>query len=116
MDAARKREGYFFAKRPAGGPWSNAITANVHFGSLTDISQRNRHVRFTPESRHWRLRLECPLRARSGHVRHGVVHKHRDHANSRNTIWKNANFDAPWGSPNVVSVPVQQLMEFSKAE
>jgi hypothetical protein len=22
----------------------------------------------------------------------------------------------PWGSPNVVSVPVQQLMEFSKAE
>jgi len=52
MDAARKREGYFFAKRPAGGPWSNAITANVRFGSLADIRPQSDDVRFTPESRH----------------------------------------------------------------
>src|SRR5262249_28869280 len=30
--------------------------ANVRFGSKADISQYNRHVRFTPESGHFRIR------------------------------------------------------------
>ena len=34
---------------------------NVRFGSLADISQCNRHVRFTPESGHSQVSLECPL-------------------------------------------------------
>jgi len=29
------------------------IKADVRFGSKADISQCNRHVRFTPESGHW---------------------------------------------------------------
>jgi hypothetical protein len=67
MDAARKREGYFFAKRPAGGPWSNAVTAKVRFGSMADILRREKRVRFTPESAHVRCKEGCPLCANSGH-------------------------------------------------
>ena len=39
----------------------------VRLGSLADISQYDRHVRFTPKSGHSRLTLECPLSANSGH-------------------------------------------------
>jgi hypothetical protein len=35
--------------------------------SQADISQCNRHVRFTPKSGHVRCNLECPLWAISGH-------------------------------------------------
>jgi hypothetical protein len=40
---------------------------NVRFGSLPDICSAKGHVRFTPESRHFGVRSECPLRAKSGH-------------------------------------------------
>jgi hypothetical protein len=40
---------------PTGHP-----TCNVRFGSLADISQCNRHVRFTPESGHSGKRQGCP--------------------------------------------------------
>jgi len=40
----------------AAKPEANA-SVNVRFGLLADISQRNRDVRFTPESRH--LRFAC---------------------------------------------------------
>jgi hypothetical protein len=40
---------------------------DVRFGSLADISRRDRHVRFTPESRHVRCNQKCLLWANSGH-------------------------------------------------
>jgi hypothetical protein len=45
------------------GSQSFSSDLNVRFGSKADISLCNRHVRFTPESGHSRLRLECPLSA-----------------------------------------------------
>jgi hypothetical protein len=42
--------------------------ADVCFGSKADMSRRNRHVRFTPESGHVRCSEGCPLWANSGHV------------------------------------------------
>ena len=41
--------------------------ANVRFGSKADMSQCNRHVRFTPESGHVQCNWICPLSAKSGH-------------------------------------------------
>jgi hypothetical protein len=43
------------------------VGAHVRFGSYADILQRNRHVRFTPESRHVRCNSTCLLCAKSGH-------------------------------------------------
>jgi hypothetical protein len=40
---------------------------HVRFGSLADISQRNRHVRFAPESGHVQCKSRCLLSANSGH-------------------------------------------------
>ena len=40
---------------------------NVRFGSLADILTSPRHVRFTPDSGHSSVLLECPLSAISGH-------------------------------------------------
>ena len=34
---------------------------HVRFGSLTDIVQRPRHVRFTPDSGHSSAQVGCPL-------------------------------------------------------
>ena len=42
---------------------------DVCFGSLADISERIRDVRFTPKSRRLHLRYRCLLSANSGHVR-----------------------------------------------
>jgi hypothetical protein len=42
---------------------------DFRFGSKADIPQRNRDVRFTPESGHQLSALGCPLSARSGHLR-----------------------------------------------
>jgi hypothetical protein len=39
----------------------------IRFGSLADISQCNRHVRFTPRSGHSAVPEQCPQRANSGH-------------------------------------------------
>jgi hypothetical protein len=36
--------------------------------SKADISRRNRHVGFTPESGHVRCKNGCPLWAKSGHL------------------------------------------------
>jgi hypothetical protein len=47
---------------PGAGPYqrgSNYEPANVRFGSKADISQRTSDFRFTPESEHLRLSLEC---------------------------------------------------------
>ena len=41
--------------------------ADVRFGSLADIIQRQRHVRFTPNSGHDPPDHQCPLSARSRH-------------------------------------------------
>ena len=41
--------------------------ADVRFGSLEDILQCNRHVRFTPDSGHVQCNSQCPLCANSGH-------------------------------------------------
>ena len=41
---------------------------DVRFGSLADISERTRNVRFTPQSRHSSARVARPLRANSGHL------------------------------------------------
>jgi len=40
---------------------------NVRYGSLADISQRFRNVRFTLNSGHAPPDHQCPLSARSGH-------------------------------------------------
>ena len=45
---------------------------NVRFGSLADISERTRNVRFTPQSRHSSARVARPLRAISGHLRTSI--------------------------------------------
>jgi hypothetical protein len=37
---------------------------DVRLGSLADMTPLNSDVRFTPESGHSRLRLECPLCAK----------------------------------------------------
>jgi hypothetical protein len=42
---------------------------DVRFGSLADITARSRHVRFTPDSGHSSVQLECPTGANSGHSR-----------------------------------------------
>jgi hypothetical protein len=42
--------------------------ANVRFGSKADMGAWLIDVRFTPESRHRRSALECPLCAKSGHM------------------------------------------------
>jgi hypothetical protein len=42
---------------------------NVRLGSLADIVQRPRHVRFTPDSRHSVDELACPFCAKSRHWR-----------------------------------------------
>ena len=47
------------------------IKRYVRFGSKADISQRNRHVRFTPKSGHVQCISPCPLSANSGHS-HGA--------------------------------------------
>ena len=47
---------------------SDADQPNVRFGSLADICSAKRHVRFTPNSGHSWLPLECPLSANSGHL------------------------------------------------
>jgi hypothetical protein len=39
---------------------------HVRFVPIADIPQRNRHVRFTPKSGHWRGTNLRPLRAISG--------------------------------------------------
>jgi hypothetical protein len=41
--------------------------ADIGFPSLTDISQCNRHVRFTLKSGHLQCTSSCPLRVISGH-------------------------------------------------
>ena len=41
------------------------MLADVRFGSLADISQCNRHVRFTPNSGHPAVVIRCPLSANS---------------------------------------------------
>jgi hypothetical protein len=41
---------------------------NFRFGSLADIVQRPRHVRFTPNSGHSSVQLECPKSAKSRHA------------------------------------------------
>ena len=46
------------------GPAHNALI--VCYGSKADILAVNRHVRFTPKSRHWNSIEKCPLCARSG--------------------------------------------------
>jgi hypothetical protein len=43
------------------------MRADVAFGSLADIPQRNRDVRFTPKSGHSRKQTPCPLCAKSRH-------------------------------------------------
>ena len=45
--------------------------AGARFGSLADIGQPIRDVRFTPESRHVQRRNRCLLCANSGHVESG---------------------------------------------
>jgi len=40
---------------------------DVRFGSKADIGANVADVRFTPESGHFRIRLRCPLSAKSGH-------------------------------------------------
>jgi hypothetical protein len=43
------------------------LLADVRYGSKADISQCNRHVRFTPESEHSAARVACPLWANGEH-------------------------------------------------
>ena len=45
-----------------------AESEHVRFGSLADIGERIRNVRFTPESRHVQRPNRCPLGANSGHA------------------------------------------------
>ena len=44
---------------------------DVRFGSKADICSAKRHVRFTPNNGHSRLRLKCPLSAMCGRLRVG---------------------------------------------
>src|SRR5262245_38225992 len=59
----------FVAKRDKLLLWvtSRATLLNVCFGSLADISLRNWHVRFPPNSRHSQPRHRCLLSANNGH-------------------------------------------------
>ena len=49
------------------GSLEGPAQVDVRFGSEADICSAKRHVRFTPESGPWEMRLECPLSAKSGH-------------------------------------------------
>src|SRR6476620_6906825 len=51
----------------AGGQANRRSTRDVRFGSLADISERTKDVRFTPESGHAELQHRRPLSAISGH-------------------------------------------------
>jgi len=52
---------------PTAGLANRLTPARVRFASQADISQRNRHVRFTPESGHLQCTSVCLLWANSGH-------------------------------------------------
>jgi hypothetical protein len=41
---------------------------DVRFGSLADVGQPIRDVRFAPESGHTHRQHKCPLSAKSGHL------------------------------------------------
>jgi len=44
-------------KREGAGVRDRQTSSDVRFGSKADIGARLRHVRFTPESGHWGVRL-----------------------------------------------------------
>jgi len=43
-----------------------SASTNVRYGSLTEITPRWRHVRFTPDSGHSTVQVGCPKSANSG--------------------------------------------------
>ena len=45
-----------------------AKSVYVRYGSLADITARSRHIRFTPDSGHSAVQLECPKSVISGHA------------------------------------------------
>jgi hypothetical protein len=49
---------------------------NVRYGSETDFDSRQRHFRFTPNSGHSSVRLECPRSAISGHPKRRKIHSY----------------------------------------
>ena len=49
-----------------------SASTNVRYGSLTEITPRWRHVRFTPDSGHSTVQVGCPKSANSGHMRQQV--------------------------------------------
>ena len=48
----------------------STISADVRFGSKSDIAVRLHNVRFTPNSGHWNSVAQCPLCAKSGGMSH----------------------------------------------
>ena len=50
-----------------GSPIKPITLSDVRYGSLADISERTRDVRFTPESGHDERQHRRPLSAKSGH-------------------------------------------------
>jgi hypothetical protein len=69
--SSRTRSNRWDAEAPAGHVCSGICSAGcvrvVRFGSKADIASRPRHVRYSPQSRHWSARVPRPLCANSGH-------------------------------------------------
>jgi hypothetical protein len=56
-------------RKPRLTPNRRTLQPNACFGSIAGIAARSRHVRFTPNSRHSSVQVECPLCATNGHRR-----------------------------------------------
>ena len=68
-----------------GSPIKPMTLSDVRYGSLADISERTRDVRFTPESGHAQRQHRCPLSAKSGRYRTDcrcIDHELRSSANT----------------------------------
>ena len=64
------------------GNQKQSRSVDVRFGSLADIGQPIRDVRFTPESGHVQRRNRCLLCAISGHYGNAVERAEEAEANS----------------------------------
>jgi hypothetical protein len=84
----------------------NPAQTECPLGSKADTSQRNRHVRFTPESRHVRCNRGCRFWAISG-----LMHRSKQHLYS---ITSSARVSMVGGTAKPIAFAVLRLMTSSK--
>src|SRR4029453_1671773 len=87
---------------------------NVRFGSLADISECPKHVRFAPESGHVRCNEGCPLRTNSGHSRREINVRFTPKADIRNAVGTHVTrFAAGLASKQSRQFPINGLLACS---